>query len=50
MLCFFLNYEKYFQIKYIIYETYNIIFNILKYYENYENYLNDIFYFKFYFE
>jgi len=40
---FICNYKKHFEIKYVIYETYNIIFKILKFYTKYLNYLNVIF-------
>jgi hypothetical protein len=34
------NYKKHLEIKYVIYETYNIIYKNLKFYENYQSYLN----------
>jgi hypothetical protein len=41
MLCYFYL-LKYFKIKYVIYETYNISFSIWKFYTNYTNHLNVI--------
>jgi len=36
MLCYIIfNYKKNLEIKYVIYETYNIIFNIWKFYTKY---------------
>jgi hypothetical protein len=39
-----------YKIKYVIYETYNIIFRILKFYTKYYDYLNVIIFIKFYCE
>jgi hypothetical protein len=42
-MCYIIcNYKNYLKIKYFIYETYNIIFNIWKFYTKYLNYLNFI--------
>jgi hypothetical protein len=42
MLCYYFLQLKKIKIKYVIYETYNIIYNILKCYKTYLNYLNVI--------
>jgi len=39
MLLFFTIIKKYFKIKYVIYETYNIIYNIIKCYKVYLNFI-----------